>query len=243
MIVDLKDSFGRRSGFRVWIAYWLWRLGLQRILPRAVINRVPVVECDEPFVLVYESSRLRLRDGSGSAFRVREGVAKRLYAAAELLPDDFTLILVEGYRSLERQQMLWDAELASTKSLHPRIDRAEAERLTRLRIADPTSSGGGHQVGAAVDVTLANADGTELSMGTAVCGFSELTPTHADAGMFQSVRKRRRLLCRVMRQAGFVNYPGEWWHFSYGDKMWAAYGRKRRAIYGPRESFCGCRRL
>ena len=32
--------------------------------------------------------------------------------------------------------------------------------------------------------------------------------------------------------AGFVNYPAEWWHFSYGDKMWAAYGNKKSAMYG-----------
>ena len=35
-----------------------------------------------------------------------------------------------------------------------------------------------------------------------------------------------------MQRAGFVNYPAEWWHFSYGDKMWAAYSHKEYAIYG-----------
>ena len=32
--------------------------------------------------------------------------------------------------------------------------------------------------------------------------------------------------------AGFVNYPAEWWHFSYGDKLWAAYSNKKSAMYG-----------
>jgi D-alanyl-D-alanine dipeptidase len=29
-----------------------------------------------------------------------------------------------------------------------------------------------------------------------------------------------------------VNYPAEWWHYSYGDRMWAAYSNRRTAIYG-----------
>lgn len=35
-----------------------------------------------------------------------------------------------------------------------------------------------------------------------------------------------------MKKEGFVNYPGEWWHFSYGDQLWAAYKNKKYAIYG-----------
>ncbi len=26
--------------------------------------------------------------------------------------------------------------------------------------------------------------------------------------------------------------PAEWWHFAYGDRIWAAYKHKRHAIYG-----------
>ena len=35
-----------------------------------------------------------------------------------------------------------------------------------------------------------------------------------------------------MGSAGFVNYPHEWSHFSYGDRYWA-YGKgQSTAIYG-----------
>lgn len=43
--------------------------------------------------------------------------------------------------------------------------------------------------------------------------------------------KNRLILLRAMQRAGFVNYPTEWWHFSYGDKMWAAYCNKKTAVY------------
>ena len=49
------------------------------------------------------------------------------------------------------------------------------------------------------------------------------------AALFHS---RRCLLHRVMTQAGFVRHPNEWWHFSFGDQLWAWTVHKDRAIYG-----------
>jgi len=43
----------------------------------------------------------------------------------------------------------------------------------------------------------------------------------------------RRLLKDIMTQAGFVNYPREWWHWSYGEKLWAYLHQQPHAIYGP----------
>jgi len=43
----------------------------------------------------------------------------------------------------------------------------------------------------------------------------------------------RKVLLDVMKKNGFVNYPGEWWHYSFGDRMWAAYLRKKVCHYGP----------
>ena len=34
-----------------------------------------------------------------------------------------------------------------------------------------------------------------------------------------------------MKNAGFANYPLEWWHFSYGDRLWAAYTNQKEAVY------------
>ena len=43
--------------------------------------------------------------------------------------------------------------------------------------------------------------------------------------------KNRDLLKRIMSEAGFVNYPYEWWHWSYGDKYWG-YVRGEDAMFG-----------
>nr|WP_211267284.1 M15 family metallopeptidase [Nonomuraea candida] len=44
---------------------------------------------------------------------------------------------------------------------------------------------------------------------------------------------RRRPECgRGRRHAGFVNYPTEWWHWSFGERYWAFITRARYARYG-----------
>ena len=34
-----------------------------------------------------------------------------------------------------------------------------------------------------------------------------------------------------MTKLGFYQYPAEWWHFSFGDKEWAAANKKDYALY------------
>ena len=46
-----------------------------------------------------------------------------------------------------------------------------------------------------------------------------------------AILHNRRFLYRIMTEAGFANYPEEWWHWSYGDNMWAANKQKSYAIY------------
>ncbi|SUX54583.1 Uncharacterised protein [Chromobacterium vaccinii] len=38
-----------------------------------------------------------------------------------------------------------------------------------------------------------------------------------------------------MRDAGFVNYPSEWWHWSHGDRYWAAVTCAPAALYAAVE--------
>ena len=39
-----------------------------------------------------------------------------------------------------------------------------------------------------------------------------------------------------MKTQKFINNPNRWWHFSYGDKAWAAYsGKYQGAFYGAVE--------
>ena len=42
----------------------------------------------------------------------------------------------------------------------------------------------------------------------------------------------RTLLGQVMSGAGFVRHPNEWWHFSWGDQLWAWARGAGAACYG-----------
>ena len=44
-------------------------------------------------------------------------------------------------------------------------------------------------------------------------------------------QQNRKILFDAMTAAGFTNYPAEWWHYSYGDRMWAAYNRNKISLY------------
>jgi D-alanyl-D-alanine dipeptidase len=47
----------------------------------------------------------------------------------------------------------------------------------------------------------------------------------------RQARDNRLLLRAAMTNAGFTPFDGEWWHFSYGDKEWAAYSGQPTAKY------------
>ena len=92
--------------------------------------------------------------------------------------------------------------------------------------------GSSHQYGGAVDVTLIDAQGNRLDMGTALTDYGKKVHTE-NSLITEGQRQNRKLLYKAMTDAGFVNYPLEWWHYSYGDRMWAAYTLKSECFYGP----------
>jgi len=56
--------------------------------------------------------------------------------------------------------------------------------------------------------------------------------TFLDAQNISDVAKiNRKILENAMISVGFINYPTEWWHWSYGDKYWAFMTRETSAIF------------
>ncbi|WP_243737176.1 M15 family metallopeptidase [Halomonas ventosae] len=41
------------------------------------------------------------------------------------------------------------------------------------------------------------------------------------------------MLYHAMRGAGFSNLPSEWWHYDFGNQLWAHYGGHPQAHFGP----------
>jgi len=87
-------------------------------------------------------------------------------------------------------------------------------------------------------LALCTDDGVELDLGTPV----NATPEESGGRCYTDspdldapARHNRAVLSAALRGAGFVNYPTEWWHWSYGDRYWAMVTGAEAAIYGPRE--------
>jgi len=89
-----------------------------------------------------------------------------------------------------------------------------------------------HSTGGAVDLSIIDPDGKKLDMGTKMGVDYGLDKTRTDSTVIsRAARKNRQILIRVMTAAGFVNYPTEWWHWSYGDQYWAAALKKKYSVY------------
>jgi D-alanyl-D-alanine dipeptidase len=200
-------------GYKVYINYLLWRIGLRDALPAAIVNSKHVRECNEP-----------LENYSG--WQLRRGVIARLKQAEKSLPDGISIKILSAFRPLSEQRKLWDEKIAEIAAKNPGASNGELKAMARAMVANPENGGGGHQTGGAVDLTLCDAHGRELDMGGVYLAFDSATPMRAVKN------KNREMLCRAMTRAGFANYPREWWHYSFGDKMWAAYKREKFAIYG-----------
>ena len=213
---------------------------------RDEINKIPIIDNREALVEIIETEKLKVNKDSHTPLRkssfpamtdhkLRKSVYEKLVQASEKLPDGYSLFVFESFRPYEVQLARFDFKVSKLKERFPDVDEAEIKRRARLGVADPRG-GAPHQTGGAVDVTILDGNGIPLKMGTDWAEFNEKTPTKNwhKIGFKKNghtIMKNRDLLVKTMTQVGFVNYPGEWWHYSYGDRMWACYTNAKNAIY------------
>jgi len=202
-------------------------------MPAYFINKMPVVENGAPLVdIIGDDSfcfhRSVTRRG---VFLVRADIVPMLRAAAKFLPDGYKLFFYHGFRPRAQQWLLWLRKIEQERAAHPNEQDAELEKRARATIACPRNGYGPHQTGGAVDVTVVDENGALLDMGSMPLHLGEESAMYY-RGINRAQRKNREILAHAMWRAGFNNYPAEWWHWSYGDRMWAAYSGKPHAIYG-----------
>lgn len=201
------------------------------------VRALGVLECGEPLVDVRRFSRVlvdarRAERHEGSAF-VRVGVLDRLLRAADALPSGVQLVLAEGYRTVATQRTAFIEHLDELRDALPELDEDAAWMQAAAYVSPPEVAP--HCAGAAVDVLLTDDAGVPLDMGTRL----NASPLESDArchtdspDVGPTARRHRALLRTVMEQAGLVNYPTEWWHYSYGDRYWAFATGRAAALYG-----------
>ena len=212
------------------------------IIPDKELIKIPVKDngekmvCIKDFIpkVIINSPKYISDEGKkfvGQAATARIGLVKRLVIVQGLLPAGYKLFIRSAYRSLIVQEKTYQKTYNKMKKNNPNwsLDKLKDEVskfVAPLDIVPPHSTGG------AVDISIIGPDVRHLEMGTKMGQDTDLEKTRTDSNKISKVAiKNRKLLVCVMTKAGFVNYPTEWWHWSYGDRYWAAKLRKRYSIY------------
>ncbi len=199
-----------------------------------LVGNININERETParMTVFEETDRIFLNPRFYDDWRIRTEVRHRVEKASATLPNGLAFMIYEAYRSRQQQQRLWDPLYARLKHENPDWHTDELYSEASRWISPPDGFGSGHQAGAAVDITLATLDRQPLDMGTDMNEkFSALTMTASPVA--DDIRKNRNVLISALARYGLVNYPDEWWHFSYGDRLWAEVTGKTKAFFAP----------
>jgi D-alanyl-D-alanine dipeptidase len=225
---------------------------------------IPIIECheklshiDDPQILFFSPHPYKAAGapyGSASPFDLRSGAVERLRRAQRQLSalhPGYRLKIFDCFRPLPVQSYMVELtflQIATERGLDPEtLGPDEQEpiyqevfKLFARPNPDP-SAPPPHSTGGAVDLTIVDEKGQPLDMGSEIDALPPCALPHHYYGKSDPVsvkiQANRDLLRTVMISAGFERLPREWWHFSYGDQMWALLQsikdrRKVSAIYG-----------
>ena len=211
-------------------------------------HKIPIVESNEPLIEIplekfavespHPYIKLGAPYGEYSPYYLRQGVIERLTSAqnhlCKLLPG-WRIQIFDAYRPVAVQefmvnytfnQVVQERRLKETEILN--TQRQEIWEEVYKIWAKPSldkNTPPPHSTGAAVDITLVNEYGKIIDMGSPIDELSNRSsPDYyalVDDARSQYYHGNRKLLHSVMEKAGFCRHPKEWWHFSFGDQMWA----------------------
>lgn len=207
-------------------------------------QQISIAECDELLVPIpldqfaieqpHSYVKLGAPYGDKSPYYLRQSVLEALLQAQDALRQTrpaWTIQIFDAYRPLAVQQYMVDhtfAETVKKQGMHPeRLTAAQRQQaLTQVYQfwavpnSDPKAPPP-HSTGAAVDVTLVDGEGRSIDMGSAIDEMSPRSAPNYFADCPMPFHLNRQILKQAMTAAGFRQHPGEWWHFSKGDQLWA----------------------
>lgn len=115
-------------------------------------------------------------------------------ANKDFIKKGFKIKLFDCYRPLSIQNRMWEIVP------NPKY------------VADP-KKGSIHNRGGAVDISLVDANGKELDMGTPF-DFFGIQASHNYSKLSKEVKDNRKLLKKIMIKNGFNSFDSEWWHYN-----------------------------
>jgi D-alanyl-D-alanine dipeptidase len=202
-------------------------------------NHEPLIDLSKQTVILYGPSP-EIPNNYNYTF-LRKTVYEKLKKANAQLPKGMHFCLYEGYRSLELQKKIFDEQYNKVKARHSNWSLDNIFNET-TKLVSPVSNRDGsknippHSTGGAIDVYLVDELGKPLDMGIHPKDWMQdkegaLSITNSTL-ISAEARKNRHIMSQLLSKAGFVNYPTEYWHWSYGDKYWAFIKKQPFAMYG-----------
>lgn len=166
---------------------------LEKYIDGIVLDVKYATEDNFTGMILYPSSKILLRKVVADSLK---SVSDRLKAKG------LRLKVFDGYRPHSVQKLMW------SKLPDPNY------------VADP-AIGSKHNRGSAVDVTIIDAEGNELDMGTPFDDFTEkASPNYTEFP--KEILNNRNILKNEMEKSGFNQLDTEWWHFDF--YLWDRFG-------------------
>jgi zinc D-Ala-D-Ala dipeptidase len=214
--------------------------------PRIVA--MPVIESGEAFAdfhdcasVFVDDSRRFITSQSKHFAKARQSLVEKVIAAAKMLPQGVAFEVIEAYRPMDVQAADYTAYRDALRTARPDLDEGELD-LESSRYHAPITVAP-HPTGAAVDLALCwrgknGKRGGDIDLGTPVnyVATDGSTASYTDSHNVRSdARAWRNIMASALSAQDLVNYPSEWWHWSYGDKYWAFIKGQKNAIYAAKD--------
>lgn len=171
---------------------------------------------------------------------LRETVIKKLLNVQKYL-GKYRLKIWDTYRPRDVQNNIYQKFWNELKSQHPDWNEDKLKSVVGTFVSPPFQKDRipPHSTGGTVDLTLTSEKGIELNMGTNFDHFGpESSPYYFE--IFRDkpeIANNRKILREAMFKEGFTVDSVEWWHFDYGNQVWALKTGNPFAFYGEISNF------
>jgi len=207
---------------------------------------IPVIDNQEALIDIRQKNTLVYGESpeipnNTDYTKMRATVYQKIQQAQALLPAGLRFCLYEAYRSLTLQKMLFDNRFEKISAVHSQWSQ-EQLFLETIKMASPVVNLDGtknippHVTGAAIDIYLIDAEGSAVDMGIHPKDWMQdlegLLSLTESPQISKQAKQNRAIMSQVLTAVGFVNYPSEFWHWSYGDRYWAYHQNQPHALYG-----------
>jgi len=210
----------------------------------AKFEDISIHECGEPLVdlgdysFILEPSYFNQGLSTESRMFLRQSVAEKLMEIQKGL-SEYTFKIWDGFRPRSVQKVIYEKFLQELHIAHPDWDEEKLKTEVGVFVTTPNNPKRvpPHATGGAIDLTLVDAQGKELDMGTAFDHFGpEAEPFYFEkSAQNHQVQENRKVLRGAMLEADFAIDKDEWWHFDYGNQRWALALGRTNAIFGEVE--------